>query len=127
LNDQLVKDIEAENTGSISDKYMRSLSLWVWLTKALALREYKTSEKFSGKLVEWLDRPLLSEKCSEAFGTIMNNEAGQYSVMTDKKSANVRLLFRQRFFERTVHALKAKFDSEESVHKCKLYFSYFNF
>ena len=119
LSDRLAREIESENTNNTGGKYSRCLVLWVWLTKALVLRENKASERFTGKLVEWLDRPVISEKCSEAFGTIVNNEAGQYSVMTDKKAAHVRLLFRQRFFDRTVHALKAKFDSEEAVHKCK--------
>jgi len=120
LSGRLASEVEAENTNNSGDKYSRCLALWVWLTKALVLRENKAGEKFASKLIEWLDRPVISEKCSEAFGTIVNNEAGHGSVMTNKKAAHVRLLFRQRFFERTVHALKAKFDSEEPVHKCKL-------
>lgn len=98
---------------------MRCLDLWVWISKSLVLRDHNLSQVFIGKLIEWLDNSVISDKCSEAFGLILNNEATQFSLMTSKTAANIKLLFRQKLFDKTVFLLKRKFDSEEEINKCK--------
>lgn len=108
--------IESDASDS-TDKRLRCLDLWIWITKALVLREHKTAEFFMLKLIEWLDILNLSENCSEAFGTILNNEVTEYSLMTNKSASNSKLFYRQRFFDKTIHPLKKKFDLEADPFK----------
>jgi hypothetical protein len=71
-------------------------------------------------LIDWLDILVLSEKCSGAFGTILDNEPREYSFMTNKAGAQMRLLYRQRFFNKAIHKLKENFDSEIEAKKGEL-------
>lgn len=49
----LIKSIETSN-GADFDKCHRCLNLWIWITKALVMREHKASEFFTSKVINQL-------------------------------------------------------------------------
>ena len=49
LKMSLSKEIEEVDSND-SGKYKRCLDLWIWITKALVLREHKASEYFTSQV-----------------------------------------------------------------------------
>ncbi len=85
------------------------LKLWIWITKALVLREHDLAKMFLEKLTDWLDDSDLSTICSHGFYTILSED----SWVLNKKTTNafVKLFYRQHFFVSIIDNLKQKFNS----------------
>lgn len=54
MKEELINTIETSNEADL-DKRHRCLDLWVWITKALVMREHKAAEFFTSKVINLLD------------------------------------------------------------------------
>jgi hypothetical protein len=72
--------------------------------------------------LEWLDSPVLAKTASDAFNTILNDNSKEHPVMIHKSSSNLKLFYKQRFFNLVIEPLKTRFDSRETIHKGTLFF-----
>jgi DNA repair/transcription protein MET18/MMS19 len=101
--DGLASDIES------ADHIKNRLQLWIWLTKALVLREHDLAAVFTSKLIEWLGYSKLTTVCSDGFFVILN----EYDRVLNrtKTNARVKLFYRQHFFQKVVSKLKSKFSA----------------
>ena len=68
------------------------------------------------KLLEWLDDSTLAKRASDAFNIILNDSSKDCPVMTHKTSSNIKLFYKQRFFNSVIEPLKTKFDSQDPKH-----------
>lgn len=112
LNESLIKTLENDIELNQNLNY---LQLWVWLAKALLLREHKLYEHFINKLIDWLNNENLTDKCSKAFYVLLND----YNTVLsrEKTNANVKLFYKQRFFNFVIQKLKDNFNSNENQSK----------
>ena len=69
------------------------------------------------QLIDWLDNSALAKQASDAFNAILNDNPKDCPVMTHKTSSNIKLFYKQRFFNSVIEPLKAKFDSQDPKHK----------
>lgn len=88
---------------------LKSLQLWIWLTKGFLLRNSILFEKFMNKLFEWLDNDFLTDYVSQAFYIILNDY--DHVMRRDKTNAIIKLFYKQRFFTFVIVKLKEKFNS----------------
>jgi hypothetical protein len=63
--------------------------------------------------LEWLDSPVLARVTSSAFNTILDDNCKDNPIMTNKSSSNIKLFYKQRFFNFVIEPLKASFDSQD--------------
>jgi len=57
------------------------------------------------KLVTWLKSSVLSKMSIEAFHIILNETDESVNVMTSKSATNIKLFYRQRFFNTVIQEL----------------------
>lgn len=147
FREQLEQNIE--NSENQVQNRIKCIKFWIWIDKALTLKEHRLYEAFTkkvnlshfkeiiltfftSKLIDWLDDSDLGKVASEGFGTILNDDPKETFVLTHTSVSNVRktlmynvkLFYRQRFFNFVVEPLKNKFESKENVHiKQRLYYA----
>jgi DNA repair/transcription protein MET18/MMS19 len=102
--------METGEESTNKSRRLRCLNLWIWITKALVLREHSAWAFYSNKLIEWLDDPELCENSSRSFDLILNENQ---SVMDYKPAAIIKLFYKQRFFNSVYEKLKEKFESKD--------------
>ncbi|XP_060576580.1 MMS19 nucleotide excision repair protein homolog [Ruditapes philippinarum] len=72
-----------------------TLTALSWVTKALVLRGHKLAQQFINLLIQLLGNSKYGKKAAEGFAVIMQDYA---DVMSKVMHANIRLMYRQRFF-----------------------------
>lgn len=77
------------------------VTVWVWICKALVLKNYNY-KKASQKLMEFLGHEKLGKVAAEGFNTIL---ADSPRVMSTSSGANIQLFYHQRFFTLTQQQL----------------------
>ena len=66
----------------------------------------------------------MSKQTSEGFSTILNECTDECFVLTNKSATNIKLFYRQRFFNFVIEPLKHKFDSKKEVNNSqRLYYA----
>ncbi|XP_019580363.2 MMS19 nucleotide excision repair protein homolog isoform X2 [Rhinolophus sinicus] len=83
-------------------------TLLLWVTKALVLRYHPLSSCLTNRLMGLLSDPELGPAAADGFSLLMSNCT---DVMTRAGHAEVRLMFRQRFFTDNVPALVQGFQA----------------
>ncbi|XP_020667711.3 MMS19 nucleotide excision repair protein homolog [Pogona vitticeps] len=73
----------------------QTLTLLLWITKALLLRYHPLTTQLTDKLLMLLENPVLGPAVSDGFALLMGDSP---DVLGKSCHAEVRLMFRQRFF-----------------------------
>lgn len=87
----------AQNAGRV-----QSFTLLLWVTKALILRYHPLAEKLTNKLLELLADPELGPLTADGFFLLMTDSP---DILNKTTHADVRIMYRQRFFTENVPKL----------------------
>ncbi|XP_072883106.1 MMS19 nucleotide excision repair protein homolog isoform X3 [Hemitrygon akajei] len=106
LKDVLKKmDCELQKNGgdcSQSASRTRIFTLLQWLTKALVLRYHPLAATLTDKLMALLTDPVLGTEAADGFSLLVSDSS---DVLNKATHADVRLMYRQRFFTENVPKL----------------------
>ncbi|XP_021570407.1 MMS19 nucleotide excision repair protein homolog isoform X4 [Carlito syrichta] len=80
----------------------QAFTLLLWVTKALVLRYHPLSSRLTAQLMGLLSDPELGQAAADGFSLLMSDCT---DVLTRAGHAEVRIMFRQRFFTDNVPAL----------------------
>ncbi|CAH1783557.1 unnamed protein product [Owenia fusiformis] len=90
------------------------VTTWTWITKALVLSAHMKSMQFTKEIVKWFEYPLLGSTSAEGFYVILN----EYDdIMLPTMHADVKILYRQRFFQQTLPILMEGFNNTKPEFK----------
>merc|ERR1712071_386898 len=114
--EDLMDSLRMKRNGPSVDKES-AIRLFVWTTKALVMRAYSRTDALIQELVDLLSDP--DHGCSivaQGFATIL---AETEECLNLNSHANIRLMYRQRFFQSTVPRLLALYEqSKQSNGAC---------
>ncbi|XP_036871682.2 MMS19 nucleotide excision repair protein homolog isoform X2 [Manis javanica] len=103
LDEFLQLAMDKVETGLSSGPYRsQAFALLLWVTKALVLRYHPLSSCLTDRLVGLLSDPELGPAAADGFSLLMSDCT---DVLTRAGHADVRIMFRQRFFTDNVPAL----------------------
>uniref|UniRef100_A0A8D1NSX8 MMS19 nucleotide excision repair protein n=1 Tax=Sus scrofa TaxID=9823 RepID=A0A8D1NSX8_PIG len=103
LDEFLQLAVDKVETGLSSGPYRsQAFTLLLWITKALLLRYHPLSSCLTDQLMGLLSDPELGPAAADGFSLLMSDCT---DVLTRAGHAEVRLMFRQRFFTDNVPAL----------------------
>ncbi|EFX86854.1 hypothetical protein DAPPUDRAFT_221700 [Daphnia pulex] len=91
-----------------------SVCLFVWITKALLMRSYSKLNQYIQELVDSLNDPTHGYQVAEGFKTILCDTE---ECLNFNCHANIRLMYRQRFFQEVVPRLLKLYRESESCNK----------
>ncbi|KAM5271384.1 MMS19 nucleotide excision repair protein homolog isoform 2-T2 [Ctenodactylus gundi] len=98
---QLAVDTVEAGLGSGPSRH-QAFTLLLWVTKALVLRYHPLSSCLTARLMDLLSDPELGPEAADGFSLLMSDCT---DVLTRAGHAEVRIMFRQRFFTDNVPAL----------------------
>uniref|UniRef100_UPI00398EB686 MMS19 nucleotide excision repair protein homolog isoform X2 n=1 Tax=Pristiophorus japonicus TaxID=55135 RepID=UPI00398EB686 len=104
------------NAGDCSQSASRTriFTLLLWLTKALVLRYHPLSATLTDKLMQLLTDPALGTEAASGFALLVSDSA---DVLNKATHADVRIMYRQRFFTENVPKLVQGFHSASQDNK----------
>ncbi|XP_041065385.1 MMS19 nucleotide excision repair protein homolog [Carcharodon carcharias] len=104
------------NTGDCSQSAGRTrvFTLLLWLTKSLVLRYHPLSDTLTDKLIELLADPDLGTEAADGFYVLVSDST---DVLNKATHADVRIMYRQRFFTENVPKLVQGFHSASEDNK----------
>jgi DNA repair/transcription protein MET18/MMS19 len=82
----------------------RHVQIWAWLCKALVMQAHPAGRTFTDELVRLLGDPEVGEAAAEAFAVVVGDCT---DALSGSSHANLRLMYRQRFFHENVPLLIA--------------------
>ncbi|KAK4011886.1 hypothetical protein OUZ56_020995 [Daphnia magna] len=92
----------------------KTVCLFVWITKALLMRSYSKLDQSIQELVEFLNDPTHGYLVAEGFKTILGETE---ECLNFDSHANIRLMYRQRFFQEVVPRLLKLYRESPSCNK----------
>lgn len=93
-------------------KTTNAINLFAWLTKALVMRGHRQTDIWVGKLIGMLSRDAVGTCVAEGFKLIMTQNE---EYMNSDNFSNVRVLYRQRFFQTVPKLVEHYHQAAESV------------
>uniref|UniRef100_A0A8C1M0J4 MMS19 nucleotide excision repair protein n=1 Tax=Cyprinus carpio TaxID=7962 RepID=A0A8C1M0J4_CYPCA len=105
-----VISVELENTSSA--QRTQAFTLLLWVSKALLLRYHPLSTALTDQLFALLSDPALGSQAADGFGVLMSD---CLDVLNRGCHADVRIMYRQRFFAENSTKLVQGFNSAEQV------------
>ncbi|XP_078079207.1 MMS19 nucleotide excision repair protein homolog isoform X2 [Mustelus asterias] len=104
------------NTGDCSQSASRTrvFTLLLWLTKSLVLRYHPLATTLTDKLIELLTDPDLGTATADGFSMLVSDST---DVLNKATHADVRIMYRQRFFTENVPKLVQGFHSASEDNK----------
>ncbi|KAG9304984.1 hypothetical protein G9A89_007387 [Geosiphon pyriformis] len=108
LWNQVTSNFEIESSRRVS------LALFSWLTKALILRADEMGYRCTGNIINQFGDILLGKQASEGFYILINDD----DILSKESFANIKLLYKQRFFNYSLPILVNgfKFSNDEVKH-----------
>ncbi|XP_064631071.1 MMS19 nucleotide excision repair protein homolog [Lineus longissimus] len=104
----LITSLKEELGVAIKDGNTRAFSLWVWLTKAFVLRGHPVAQEFISIVMLSLEDEVLGNAAAAGFYVVLNEFP---DVMNQTLHAQVKMMYRQRFFMETLPKLVEGFNS----------------
>ncbi|XP_051002527.1 MMS19 nucleotide excision repair protein homolog isoform X2 [Acomys russatus] len=103
LDELLQLAVDTVEAGLASESsHNQAFTLLLWITKALVLRYHPLSTCLTTRLMGLLSDPVLGPAAADGFSLLMSDGS---DVLTRAGHADVRIMFRQRFFTDNVPAL----------------------
>ncbi|XP_067858126.1 MMS19 nucleotide excision repair protein homolog [Heptranchias perlo] len=104
------------NAGDCSQSASRTriFTLLLWLTKSLVLRYHAQAATLTDKLMELLTDPDLGTEAAGGFSLLVSDST---DVLNKATHADIRIMYRQRFFTENVPKLVQGFHSAGKDHK----------
>ncbi|XP_059386357.1 MMS19 nucleotide excision repair protein homolog [Carassius carassius] len=112
--ERVMKRIRVELENSSSVQRTRALTLLLWVSKALLLRYHPLSTALTDQLFALLSDPALGSQAADGFGVLMSDSQ---DVLNRGCHADVRIMYRQRFFAENSAKLVEGFNSAEQEKK----------
>ncbi|XP_063049125.1 MMS19 nucleotide excision repair protein homolog isoform X1 [Engraulis encrasicolus] len=106
--DRCVKRISGELDNSASSLRIQALTLLIWVTKALLLRYHPLSTTLTDKLFMLLGDRSLGSLVAEGFSLLMSDSV---EVLNRRFHSDVRIMYRQRFFNENHNKLVEGFNT----------------
>ncbi|XP_050980877.1 MMS19 nucleotide excision repair protein homolog isoform X2 [Labeo rohita] len=107
--------VELENISSA--QRTQAFTLLLWVAKALLVRYHPLSTALTDKLFVLLSDPALGSQVADGFGVLMSDSP---DVLNRDCHADVRIMYRQRFFAENSTKLVQGFNSAEQEKSCYL-------
>ncbi|XP_063604037.1 MMS19 nucleotide excision repair protein homolog [Penaeus indicus] len=104
------------DSASSLDKQQAALYTWTWTSKALVLRGASEEALWTAKMQGLLSDPTVGLQAAHGFGIILKDH--DYALRPETY-ANIRLLYKQRYFEHVIGPLVDLFNSAENSTKQK--------
>ncbi|XP_048406732.2 MMS19 nucleotide excision repair protein homolog [Stegostoma tigrinum] len=92
----------------------RVFTLLLWLTKALVLRYHSLAATLTDKLIQLLTDPDLGTEAADGFSVLVSDSS---DVLNKATHADIRIMYRQRFFTENVPKLVQGFHSASEDNK----------
>ncbi|XP_043086941.1 MMS19 nucleotide excision repair protein homolog [Puntigrus tetrazona] len=112
--ERATKRIGVELENACSARRTRAFTLLLWVTKALLLRYHPLSSALTDQLFSLLTEPELGSQVADGFGVLMSDSP---DVLSRDFHADVRIMYRQRFFSENSFKLVQGFNSAEQGKK----------
>ncbi|XP_066278817.1 MMS19 nucleotide excision repair protein homolog [Branchiostoma lanceolatum] len=92
----------------------RAVAVLVWLTKALVIRGHPSGSQFTKILMALFEDEAIGRRAAEGFHVILSDSS---DVLCKESHANIRLMYRQRFFMENLPALVDGFNQADDGRK----------
>ncbi|XP_055032497.2 MMS19 nucleotide excision repair protein homolog [Misgurnus anguillicaudatus] len=112
--ERVLKRISTELENISSTQRTQAFTLLLWIAKALLLRYHPLSTVLTDKLFALLSDPELGSKVADGFCVLMSDSS---DVLNRNCHADVRIMYRQRFFAENSSKLVKGFNSAEQEKK----------
>lgn len=112
--ERVLKRISTELENLSSTQRTQAFTLLLWIAKALLLRYHPLSTVLTDKLFALLSDPELGSKVADGFCVLMSDSS---DVLNRNCHADVRIMYRQRFFAENSSKLVKGFNSAEQEKK----------
>ncbi|XP_031554301.1 MMS19 nucleotide excision repair protein homolog isoform X2 [Actinia tenebrosa] len=96
------------------ENHWSSLITWIWVTRALVLRSLPVSQEFVKKIISIFSNDSVGKVAADGFYILI---ADSDDVMTSQMHADIKLMYKQRFFLQTLPQLLNGFQSSLPGHK----------
>ncbi|XP_056102057.1 MMS19 nucleotide excision repair protein homolog isoform X2 [Rhinichthys klamathensis goyatoka] len=112
--ERVLKRINVELENGSSSQRTQAFTLLLWVAKALLLRYHPLSTALTDKLFALLSDPELGSQAADGFCVLMSDSP---DVLNRSCHADVRIMYRQRFFAENSSKLVEGFNSAEQEKK----------
>ncbi|XDV45165.1 hypothetical protein PO909_013302 [Leuciscus waleckii] len=112
--ERVLKRISVELENGSSSQRTQAFTLLLWVAKALLLRYHPLSTALTDKLFALLSDPELGSQAADGFCVLMSDSP---DVLNRSCHADVRIMYRQRFFAENSSKLVEGFNSAEQEKK----------
>lgn len=112
--ERVMKRIGVELESVCSARRTRGFTLLLWVAKALLLRYHPLSSALTDQLFSLLTDPALGSQAADGFGVLMSDSP---DVLNRDFHADVRIMYRQRFFAENSSKLVHGFNAAEQGKK----------
>ncbi|KTF72594.1 hypothetical protein cypCar_00039229, partial [Cyprinus carpio] len=112
--ERVMKRISVELENTSSGQRTQAFTLLLWVSKALLLRYHPLSTALTDQLFALLSDPTLGSQAADGFGVLMSD---CLDVLNRGCHADVRIMYRQRFFAENSTKLVQGFNSAEQEKK----------
>ncbi|KAF4106984.1 MMS19 nucleotide excision repair protein homolog [Onychostoma macrolepis] len=112
--ERVMKRIGVELENVCSAQRTQAFTLLLWVAKALLLRYHPLSTALTDQLFSLLTDPALGSQAADGFGVLMSDSP---DVLNRDFHADVRIMYRQRFFAENSTKLVQGFNSAEQEKK----------
>ncbi|XP_042623031.1 MMS19 nucleotide excision repair protein homolog [Cyprinus carpio] len=112
--ERVMKRISVELENTSSGQRTQAFTLLLWVSKALLLRYHPLSTALTDQLFALLSDPALGSQAADGFGVLMSD---CLDVLNRGCHADVRIMYRQRFFAENSTKLVQGFNSAEQEKK----------
>ncbi|XP_078589095.1 MMS19 nucleotide excision repair protein homolog [Branchiostoma floridae x Branchiostoma japonicum] len=92
----------------------RAVAVLVWLTKALVIRGHPSGSQFTKTLMALFEDEAIGRRAAEGFYIILSDSP---DVLSKESHANIRLMYKQRFFMENLPALVDGFNQADDGRK----------
>ncbi|KAI8485593.1 mms19 nucleotide excision repair [Branchiostoma belcheri] len=92
----------------------RAVAVLVWLTKALVIRGHPSGSQFTKMLMALFEDKAVGRRAAEGFHVILSDST---DVLCKESHANIRLMYKQRFFTENLPALVDGFNQADDGRK----------
>ncbi|XP_028332760.1 MMS19 nucleotide excision repair protein homolog [Gouania willdenowi] len=108
LIERTIQRVCSELDCSSSSVRTQTFTLLIWVSKALLLRYHPLTSAFTDKIFSLLDDAELGPMAADSFSLLMSDSA---DVLSRGCHADVRIMYRQRFFSENSHKLVQGFNA----------------
>ncbi|XP_070539635.1 MMS19 nucleotide excision repair protein homolog isoform X2 [Ptychodera flava] len=108
------KLLQDEISDQNSSHRHQALTFWLWLTKSLVLRAHPKSTDLSTKLITMFEDTQLGQIAADGFYIILSESI---DVLNKETHADIKLMYRQRFFMQTLPRIVQGFDKANTETK----------